>query len=111
MVDYLESVGQADEGFEHLPLTQEARGAYLGRYSYGAGPDERLEVYINDRNDLLMVRRPGGTPRVLFYVGDDAFFPTGAAKVRLQFRREDSRVVEMTVLDPEVLVRATRVGS
>lgn len=109
VAEYLESVGDAEGAPGRQPLPDKDRDDYVGEYVYGSAEDERLEVFVNDRGWLL-VRRPGHSARALRYVGDDTFFPAGAQAVRLRFQRDRGRVVELTVLDPEVLVSALRVG-
>ncbi len=106
---YLESLGDADTGAARESLSDADRDAYLGRYTFGAGEEDWLEVYINDRGNL-MIRRGKGSGRGLSYVGDHQFRPAGASAVRIRFAVEGDRATAMTVLDPEVMVAARRVS-
>lgn len=107
---YLESLGDADTGAARQPLSDEDREAYLGRYAFGPGEEDWLEVYLNDR-DQLMIRRGKYSGRGLSYVGDHQFRPAGAAAVRIRFAVEGDRATALSVLDPEVIVAATRVAT
>ncbi len=105
---YLESLGDADTGAERQPLSDADRESYLGRYGFGPGEEDWLDVYINDRAQL-MIRRGKRTARGLSFVGDHQFRPAGAAAVRIRFAMEGNRATGLTVLDPEVIVAATRI--
>ena len=54
-----------------------------------------------------MFQRVGGTARGLTHVGDRAFFPMGAALVRIRFH-ESTSGMSLTVHDPDLVVEARR---
>lgn len=106
MVEYLESLGDADPAQTSSPLEVE-KEAYLGVYSFGTGPDERFEIV--DRRDFLGLRRGDGFARTLFHLGNHEFHPTGARGVRVRFELDGQRAVKVRVYDPDLLVEARRV--
>lgn len=90
VVDYLLSVGGADERPATAPISNEDRDRLVGTYAYGSGADERLEVLL--QREQLAIRRVGGDQKNLFHVGDLAFYPSGADAVRITFARSGARV-------------------
>lgn len=109
VAEWLEALGGADPAHSSQPLPAPV-AAYLGVYVYGPGPGESLEVA--ERDGLLRVRRGEGFPRTLFHLGGSEFHPAGVPALRLRFRLEgegdERRAIELTVLDPEVVVVARR---
>lgn len=108
VVDYLESIGGADEGPVDLPMEGEARGALLGFYAYGAGAQERFEVSVDER-DRLSLRRAEGVARRLFHQGDDVFHPSGAPSARIRFLGDAGAVTALEIRNPHLVLRAERV--
>ncbi len=106
VLEYLEALGDADPSQQSVPLSLPA-AAYLGFYAWSAEPGDRLEV--EERRDLLSLRRGEGFGRTLFHLGGHEFHPTGAPSVRVRFQVEGERAVALTVLDPGPVVTARRV--
>lgn len=111
VVDYLESLGGADDPQADQSLTDAERQRYVGVYAFGPGETDRLEVVINDKNGKLTVRRPApyAAPRNLLYAGDHVFNPIGAPEVELRFTVEGDRAVRLAVNSPDPMCIATRV--
>ena len=107
VVDYLESVGGADDGPQHLTMSEAERNRILGRYVFGSGDSEYLDVALNERNGQIRLRRGEGDPRRLIHLGDFEFHPQGARDVRVRIAFETDTAV-LTVHDPDLLVTASR---
>jgi len=105
LVAYLTSLSPAVE--EPAEVSSEQKAMYTGRYDFGDGDDEYLLVDV-DKRGRLTITRAEQSVRNLTRVGDDAFHPAGAPKVRIQFAVNDGVVGSLTVHDPEPIVRAIR---
>jgi hypothetical protein len=102
--DFLNSLGDADAD-PLVPLSDGDVAALIGTYSFGMGVNQQIEVTA-ERGRLTWTRK-GMMGRPLFHVGDRAFYPAGAAAVRIRFTEENS-VVVMTVNDPQVVLTARK---
>lgn len=103
---YLEELGGADPPLPVVPLAAEARGRYPGRYRFGPGPDDLLEV--SEKDGDLRIARPPAAPRDLHFLGDHTFFPAGAEAVRVRFHDVGERAGAVTIHDPDLLARGVR---
>jgi hypothetical protein len=112
VVQYLTAVGDADVQPTTLPLEARERDALVGKYTYGSGPRDYFTVEVRrdmQGRDQLQIERPGGPTRQnLYHVGDLVFFPTGVPNARIAFARAGSRIAQLTVADPEVMLTARR---
>lgn len=109
MVEYLESVGDADIGAKSLEITVAQKKIYLGRYAFGFGTDDSLTVKLN-RRGLLAIQRGDETSRTIHLVETHTFAPAGAPAVRLRFEVRDGVAQSVTVHDPAPIVKAVRTG-
>jgi hypothetical protein len=98
VVQYLETLGDADQRRTTASLDAGDRDAVVGRYAFGAGPREYLEVDV--QNDRLGITRSGATRHFLHHTGDLTFFPSGVPSVTIAFARAGGRVTQLTVADP-----------
>ena len=98
VVKYLETVGDADRRLTTAPLDPKDRDALVGRYAFGQGPRDYLDVDV--ANDQLGINRPDATRRFLLHTGDLTFFPSGVPSVKIAFARTNGRVTHMAVADP-----------
>ncbi len=105
VVEYLASVGGADERIAEQPITADERLKLAGTYGFGAAARDRMEVTIN--KETLMVARSGGVPRGLMHLGSYEFCPVGAENVRIRFAESDGAWT-LTVRDPDVVLTARR---
>ena len=103
---YLESLPGEAETTAAAP-TAEQRRAYVGRYSYGSGAGEVLEV--GERDDVVTIRRGEGSQRFLVPTGPHAFYPKGVPAVRIVFAVAGAAAATLTVHDGPLVVTATRV--
>jgi hypothetical protein len=106
VLQYLESLGDADPRPTLEPLTDAEQVMFAGTYVFGVSPRERIT--IAKTNGQLEFLRDGGTPRRLFHLGAREFFPTGADAARIRFVVDGDRAVALTVHDPDLLVTARR---
>jgi hypothetical protein len=58
----------------------------------------------------LRVARGDRSGKVLFALGDDAFFPGGADAVRIRFAVQGDKATALSIHDPDVLVTAVRIA-
>ena len=108
--EFLKSLGDADS---EPPVTLSERDitTLVGRYVFGYGENQRIEVTAEGHKDVASIYSPitwtrkGMMGRPLVHVGDHAFYPAGAPSVRINFAEEEAAVV-MTVHDAGVVLVA-----
>lgn len=108
VAEYLESLGNADQTAADLALSEDEKKSYVGRYTFGPGSDDALEVALDDRGRLT-IARGDGSPRGMHRVEPRGFAPAGAPAVRIRFDVVGDRVTTLTVHDPMPIVKAARV--
>ena len=101
---YLEGLGDAAPPVPAAP-SAEQRAAYLGRYAYGPGADEILEV--GERAEIVTLQRGERVMR-LVPVGPHAFHPAGAPAARIVFVMAGAAATALTVHDGPLVVTARR---
>ena len=104
------TLGDADERATSLEISDDDKQRYVGRYVFGPGRDDALDVLTNGQGNLA-IKRGERFGRVLHRVEDHGFAPGGAAAVRVRFVVQDGRAVSLTLHDPHPLVTALRQGS
>jgi hypothetical protein len=109
VVAYLADLPGADEPPTDVPLAEEDRARILGEYRWGEGMDERLRVFLTERQKRLAVTGADGSPRGLLHLGDFTFHPVGAPDVRIRFTFDGQRVQGVHIATPAILLEATRV--
>ena len=105
VLDYLTSLGDADERPALKPLTEEEMKALTGDYVFGSGADEKIEIAIVRGN--LALTRTGKTQRTLMHLGSREFYPIGSFAARVRFG-ETSGGMMLMVHDPDLVLTATR---
>ncbi len=86
------------------------RDALLGKYVYGPGPRDYFTVDV--QQDRLGIDRPNSPARrFLMHTGNLVFFPTGVPTAKIAFARENGRVTQLTVADPNLMVTAQRLNA
>jgi hypothetical protein len=106
VVKYLETIGDADRRQPTAPLAPEDAEALVGRYTFGAGPGDYVE--IDFQNKQLGITRPGTPRRFLLHSGDLTFYPSGVPSAKLNFVRDGSRVTRLSIADPGGAFAAVR---
>ena len=109
VVEYLKTLPEADRRPPTQPITPEAMAALAGEYVYGTAADERITIAVSNTNTLLTFTRSGRSARNLAHVGDLAFFPVGAPRVRIRFTRRADAMM-LAVHDPGLVLEARRAG-
>lgn len=105
VIDYLESLGDADPAALSLDVTPEDRASLVGKYVFGDGADEYFRITVG-RGERLVLQRGERTLRVIHRIEPNAFAPSGAPAVRLRFERGDGHATSITVHDPMPIVKA-----
>ena len=105
VVEYLKSLGDADEHVAQQPLSPEDVQKLSGIYTFGPSPSARVD--ITAANGQLNFGRPGRFSRPLYYLGGYEFCPAGGENVRVRFT-ESAAGVTLTVHDPDVVLTATK---
>ena len=103
---YLESLGDADTLPATITQSDAERQRFVGLYHYGENRDQPIEVRV-ERGGLA-IGRPGGPARAIRPVAPGEFYPVGAESVRVRFSPSDAEARELTVLDPGLVLTATR---
>lgn len=108
LVEYLESLGDANITATSLDISEEEKKVYLGKYVFGEGEDEYFEITLNSRG-MLFMSRGEYTGRALLRTDTHTFAPGGAPSVKIQFDVKDGMAQMVTVHDPVPVVKASRV--
>lgn len=106
VVDYLESLGDANQRDTSLDISKAEKKMFLGTYEFGSGERDYFEVALNRGGNLAIKRGKQPFGRVLNRVEEFAFAPGGAPSVRVRFDIEGGRAAALSVHDPEPLVKA-----
>jgi hypothetical protein len=108
VLDFLVALGGADPVPKAVDLTPEILASYVGVYTFGARPDDKIEIALD--KGKLTFKRGATSPRNLVSLGDHAFHPVGAPAVRVRFTMSGEAAGELAVFDPGVVLRARKVG-
>lgn len=107
VVEYLKSIGGSDTPPTNLPLTEEQKAVYVGKYMFGKGAGDGFEVTVNRQGNLSLQRLTKNTVN-LFRVEEHGFHPGGAPAVKVRFTVQSGKAVSLTVHDPMPVVSAVR---
>jgi len=108
VVQYLTSLGDADIPLPTQPLAPADRDALAGKYVYGPGPRDHFVIDV--QQDRLGIDRPNGPARrLLMHTGNLVFFPSGVPTAKIAFAKESGKVAQLTLANPNVMVRARRI--
>jgi len=114
VVQYLASLGDADTPYPSQPLEPADRDALVGKYVYGPGPrdffiiDAPPDMFDRTRLSLGIDRPNSPARRGLGHIGNLVFFPTGVPNAKIAFARENGKVTQLTLADPNVMLTAKR---
>jgi hypothetical protein len=104
VVDYLTSLGDADNKATNLPLDEASRKALLGEYRVEGEARGGVCNIIEQRNGALAFRfDPDGSARPLMHQGEQVFHPSGTPHVRIAIEGE-----RMTIADGDIVLAARR---
>lgn len=107
LVEYLEKNGKADPRVVDLKMTPEDKEKYLGDYMYGDAAHAGFSVKLNMRN-MLSLGRLGEFGGGLFQKAPNLFTYNGISSVEIQFTVEGDSVVSLTVIEPELTLKAIK---
>ena len=114
--DYLQSLGGADSTAP-IPLTEVETARITGTYTFSGAANAQIDVNADMKMytgkmytfpPQLNWTRQGAMTRALFHLGDMAFYPAGAAAVRIRFTVAENKVA-MAVTDGDIELSAVRV--
>jgi hypothetical protein len=109
VVEYLESLGDADQRTPSVELSAKELEPYVGTYGFGNGAEDRFVVTIDSKGSLR-IGRGDRSGKVLFALGENTFFPGGADAVRIRFAVQSGKATALSIHDPDVLVTAVRIA-
>lgn len=107
LVDYLKSLGDADQKDRSLHITKAEQKVYLGKYKFGEGEDEYFNLTLNSRGSLFLSRGEY-TGRMLNRVDTHTFAPGGAPSVRIHFEVSEGIAQTLAIHDPVPVLKAIR---
>jgi len=107
VLDYLTSLGGANERPTAVALSDEDRAKLAGTYSFGEDENDRFLV-TDERGNLWLKRGEKGGARGLTHRGNFEFSPAGAPAVRIRFDVDGSEVSRLRVVDGEFILAAVR---
>ena len=97
VVEYLESLGDANPTYADESLSDEQRESLLGIYTFGENENDRFEVAVNPRAQLNIKRIPAPFGRALFHQGNFEFHPGGAVNTRIRFAEDGGTISRLTL--------------
>jgi hypothetical protein len=101
---YLESLGDAGNGPQVVPVSEDRRNRTLGNYEIGG---RRMQVKLA-KNGTLQIEVDGAA-RTLHHKGEDVYFPAGAPSVGFRFEFKEGKSTGFTFLNPDAVTTARRV--
>ena len=107
VVEYLDTLGDADVEQKNLPISESEAEAFLGAYGAETLGEDRL-VVATSRQGALTIKRSGGTARPLNRVGEHEFNPAGAPHVVVRFDDFDGRARRLTIKRDRSILTAAR---
>ena len=102
--EFLQALGGADAE-PQVAVTEDDAAAVRGTYIFGVGANQQIDVTV-DRGQVTWTRK-GAIGRPLFHLGNRAFYPCGAATVRISFA-ETAGTMVMTISDADLVLKAQR---
>ena len=110
VVEYLQSLGDADVGNPNAPLDSAARAAMLGEYVYihpvNGEPLNGVSCSIVEQREILQFKHePDGSRRNLCHLGNNQFHPAGAPDVRVSFKDG-----VLNIIDGDIAITARHRG-
>lgn len=108
LIDYLELLGTADKKAKNMEMTLEEKQKYIGDYRYGKGEKEGFTVKLNMRENLSLGKL-GKSGGALFQKAPNVFTYNGISSVEIRFTIENESVVSLTVIEPDLTLKAIKV--
>ncbi len=108
LLDYLESLGTADRKAQDIEMSIEDKRKYIGDYTYGEGENEGFTVKLNMRKNLSLGKL-GKSGGALYQKAPNVFTYNGTTSVEVHFDMQDSRVISLTVHEPDLILQAVKI--
>lgn len=105
LVAYLEELGTADIKEKDMTMSEEDKQKYVGDYRYGEGESEGFTIKINMRKNLSLGKL-GKSGGALYQKSPNVFSYNGTPSVEVHFSLEDNKVVSLTVIEPDLTLKA-----
>lgn len=109
VAEYLATLPGANIPYPEAELSPSDYPRFEGTFAYAPGNTDRFHIEPNKAGNRLTIRRDGGTPQNLFYIGDNKFHPPGAPECVIAFNVEDPRSRRVVITTPAPLLTAERV--
>ena len=106
LIDYLESLGDAD-GIKYLDMKEQEKAKYLGDYKYGEGEEDGFTIKLNMRK-MLSLGKPGKSGGALYRIGENEFTYQGAPSVTVRFIIQNEKVISLILNEPGLELRASK---
>lgn len=107
LIDFLESLGNADIQVEDLGITTSEKEMFLGDYKYGDGPEDGFSIKLNMR-DSLSFGKLGNFGGTLYRIGEDEFIYNAMPTVKIVFNKEENKVTGLTIHEPDLTLTAKK---
>jgi hypothetical protein len=107
LIEYLESLGNADIQVENLALTALEKEMFLGDYKYSDGPEDGFSIKLN-RRDSLSFGKLGNFGGTLYRIGEDEFIYNAMPTVKIVFNKENNVVTGLTIHEPDLTLTAKK---
>lgn len=107
LVDYLQSLGDADGG-KYLPVDEGEKTKYIGDYKYGDGKDDGFTIKLNMRK-MPALGKLGKTGGELLRMAENKFTYKGSPSVTITFDVKDNKVLSLTITEPGLVLTAKKI--
>lgn len=108
VLEYLLTLGDADNGQMSLDISEGQKKLYIGHYAFSERESDAFEV-LQNRHGWLAIKKVGRSTRTLLRVEEHGFAPVGAPAVRVRFQITTGQAGSLTIHDPAPLVTARRI--
>lgn len=109
VLEYLQSL--PGSGGEVAPTLDEAeKEVYFARYTFGAGPEDFMDVYRHSQGHIMLRKGSVGSGSRLTKVAEHVFAPAGASSVRATFGVAGGRATSLVIRDAGFILTAERKG-
>lgn len=110
LISYLEGLGNADPVEKSLPIEDSEKSKYVGDYRYGDGPADGFTVKVNSRK-MITLGKLGKNGGALYKKAENVFTYQGIKSVEIKFTVENSKVVSLTIHEPDLTLTARKLMS
>ena len=108
VVEYLETLGDADVGQPNLPIDEQSARTYAGDYEPRDATGVVFHIQFHEKHSILTFQRDERPLRFLQRESEHVFNPGGAPAVRLTFEVSGDQAKTLVISDGELQVQATR---